>query len=293
MIKWNMEAGASRNCLPERNAQRDCNAGGGETRRGDWRLFSRCSHSIQRPSEQYHDRFSSRAKEGKPQITGVFDLSAKLAKLICHRVDNIFAAIREHDLHVAANHLWAADVQQLSSDDKPIALWLQLELEIDLIGLSAVEQLSDAPGSRAYSCQDRLRKAVVQQLNRAGCFLSPSHRAGQCECGLDEANFFRGRLVTSLDHRRIGDFPPKRSRLRVILATRSQVLLHHLLPTAGSRVVHQITPCHSAKVLHLRSPMNFSSGIVSASVSLSTLQPVTRFQRYTLKKEERRRRKYR
>src|SRR5260370_35736396 len=293
MIKWNMGAGASRNCLPERNAQRDCNAGGGETRRGEWRSFLRCIYSIQRPSEQYPDRFASRAKEGKLQITGIFDLSAKLAKLICYRVDNILVAVREHDLHVAPNHLWAANVQQLSSDDQPIALRLQLELEIDLIRLSAVEQLSEAPGSRAYSCRDRLRKAVVQQLNHAGCFFPPGHGAGQCERGLDEANFFRGRLVTSLDHRRIGDFPPKRSHLSVILATRSQVLLHHLLPTAGSRVVHQITPCHSAKVLHLRSPMNFSSGIVSASVSLSTLQPVTRFQRYTLNKQERRRRKYR
>src|SRR5260370_20179219 len=180
MIKWNMGAGASRNCIPERNAQRDCNAGGGETRRGDWRLFSRCSHSIQRPSEQYHDRFSSRAKEGKLQITGVFDLSAKLAKLICHRVDNIFAAIRKHDRHVAPNHLCAANVQQLSSDDQPIALRVQLKLEIDLIRLSAVEQLSDAPGSRAYSCRDRLRKAVVQQLNPPGSFFSPTPRSGQC-----------------------------------------------------------------------------------------------------------------
>src|SRR5260370_32631808 len=180
MIKWNMGAGASRNCLPERNAQRDCNAGGGETRRGEWRSFLRCSHSIQRPSEQYHDRFSSRAKEGKLQITGIFDLSAKLAKLICYRVDNILVAVREHDRHVAPNHLCAANVQQLSSDDQPIALRVQLKLKVDLISLSAVEQLSDGPGSGACSGRRRLRQAVVQTLNRAGCFLSPSHRAGQC-----------------------------------------------------------------------------------------------------------------
>ena len=46
----------------------------------------RSGQSAQRPSEQNDDGFSTVAKEGKIQIAGVFDLAAKLAKLICHRV---------------------------------------------------------------------------------------------------------------------------------------------------------------------------------------------------------------
>src|SRR6266571_1059217 len=53
---------------------------------GDDRRDIRSGQSAQRSSEQNDDGFSTEAKEGKLQISGVFDLAAKLAKLICHRV---------------------------------------------------------------------------------------------------------------------------------------------------------------------------------------------------------------
>src|SRR5258707_1317744 len=115
---------------------------------------------IQHTSEQNDDGFSCAAKEGKLQIAGVFDLPAKLAKLICHRVDNTCATVRERELHVAANNLGMANVQQLPGDDEAIALLLQFDLEIDLIRLSAVEHLPDSRVRRARSSQSRLRKAV-------------------------------------------------------------------------------------------------------------------------------------
>ena len=227
-----------------------------ETGRSACRLFFHFGQLIQRPSEQYNDGFSSGAKEGKLQITGIFHLSAKLAKLICHRVDNIFAAIREHDLHVAANHLWTANVQQLPSDGEPIALRLQFDLEIDLIRVSPVEQLSDGPGSRTYSCQDRLRKAVVYQLNHAACFLSRDGEASSCECCLDEGNFFRGRLVTSLGRRRVGYFLPKRCCLHETLSTCSTVRLHRRSWIDRSYAIHKVIQFQSLKVHHLRSPIS-------------------------------------
>src|SRR6266478_6087882 len=96
-------------------------------------------------SEQNDDGFSFAAKEGKLQIAGVFDLPAKLAKLICHRVDRTCPTVRECEPHVAASHLRMANVQQLPGDDEAIALLPQFDLEIDLIRLRAVEHLPD-PG---------------------------------------------------------------------------------------------------------------------------------------------------
>src|SRR5260370_42337797 len=121
---------------------------------------SRSGQWIQHTSEQNDDGFSCAAEEGKLQIAGVFDLPAKLAKLICHRVDNTCATVRERELHVAANHLRMANVQQLPGDDEAIALFLQFDLEIALIRLSAVEHLPASRSSRARPSQSRLRKAV-------------------------------------------------------------------------------------------------------------------------------------
>src|SRR5579859_3827307 len=95
-------------------------------------------------AEENDEGFSTADKERKIQIAGVFDLSAKFAKLVRHRVDNAFSAIGERDLHVVSNDLRLANVQQLASDNEEIAFRMRFELEIDLIGLNPVKHLPDA-----------------------------------------------------------------------------------------------------------------------------------------------------
>jgi hypothetical protein len=46
-------------------------------------------------AERNHDCFIALAGEGKLQVTGVFDFSAELAKLIGYRVDDVSAIIRK------------------------------------------------------------------------------------------------------------------------------------------------------------------------------------------------------
>src|SRR5260370_6775714 len=144
-----------------------------------------------------------------------------------------------------------------------IAFWSQLNLKINRVRLSAVGQLSDAPRSRAYSYREGLREAVVKQLNYAAHSLPFGRQAGQSECCLDEANFFRGGLVPGLDDCRIGEFLPKSSCLHAMFAARSPVPLH-LLPIATSQVVRKIAPSDSIKVLHHSPPLD-SSLILSAT----------------------------
>src|SRR5947199_7043203 len=116
---------------------------------------------IHSTTQQKDDGFSTAAMERDLQIAGIFNLTAKLTKVICHRVDNILAAIRDHDLHAAANHLRMTKVHQLSSNREAILHLLQFDLEIDLIRVGPIEHLSDAHGGRACSCRSRPRETVV------------------------------------------------------------------------------------------------------------------------------------
>src|SRR5437879_9819786 len=116
---------------------------------------------IQRASQQNDDGFSTAAMERNLQIAGIFNLTAKLTKVICHRVDNILAAIRDHELHAAANHLRMTKVHQLSSNPESILQLLTFGLEIDLIRVGPIEHLSDAHGGRACSCRSRPRETVL------------------------------------------------------------------------------------------------------------------------------------
>jgi len=111
-------------------------------------------------AEENDEWFSAANKEGKVQIAGVFDLSAKFAKFICHRVDSAFFAIGERDLHAPSSDLRLANVQQLASDDEEITFRMRFQLEIDLIGVNPVEHLPDAHSRRAHAWPGRLRKAV-------------------------------------------------------------------------------------------------------------------------------------
>src|SRR5258708_12431032 len=119
--------------LSERTPYEIAVAGVAKTEEAIAGYSSRSGQWIQHASEQNDDGFSCAAKEGKLQIAGVFDLPAKLAKLICHRVDNTCATVRECELHVAANHLGIANVHHLPGDDDAIPLLLQSNLNIDLL----------------------------------------------------------------------------------------------------------------------------------------------------------------
>lgn len=113
-----------------------------------FRLVFRSGSWIQRPSKQNDDGFSIAAKEGKLQITGEVDLSAKFAKLICYCVDDVSSTIRECDVHASINYVRMANVDQLSRDDETISVRLRLDLEINLIGLSPIEHSPDAHSNR-------------------------------------------------------------------------------------------------------------------------------------------------
>src|SRR6266404_6960304 len=66
-------------------------------------------------SKQNDDTFSAVAEEGKFQISRVFDLAAKLTKLVRRCINGISSEIRYRDLEAKAGHLRMANVQQLSS----------------------------------------------------------------------------------------------------------------------------------------------------------------------------------
>src|SRR5258705_6963523 len=65
---------------------------------------------------------------GQFQISRVVHFAAKLAKFIGHRVDYVFARIRELDLHSTTHYFRSADVHHLASDDHMVASRLGLDL---------------------------------------------------------------------------------------------------------------------------------------------------------------------
>ena len=77
---------------------------------------------LDRASKQNDDTRSAAAEEGKLQISRVFDLAAKLTKLVRRCVNGISSEIRKGDLNVKARHLRLTDVQQLSSDNEAVVL---------------------------------------------------------------------------------------------------------------------------------------------------------------------------
>src|SRR5580704_2726788 len=113
-------------------------------------------------AERNHDCFIALAGEGKLQVTGVFDFSAELTKLISYRMDNVSAIIRKGDFHVAPDNSREAHVQQLPGHNEAIALWLFFNLDIDLVGFGAVEHLSRPRAARAYSAPRRFHTTVEQ-----------------------------------------------------------------------------------------------------------------------------------
>src|ERR1700686_4088372 len=124
----------------------------------------------QRMSQRDHDRFFAIAGKRKLQIASAFDLATKLAILIRHRMDEIPAMIRERNLYVAADNPRRADVQQLSSDHEAIAARLRFDLDIDLVGISAVEHLPCSQSAGPRSRHQRLQKTVEEHLDETALF---------------------------------------------------------------------------------------------------------------------------
>src|SRR6202171_4201228 len=146
------------------------------------------------------------AGKRKLQIASAFDLAAKLAILIRHRMDKIPAMIRKSNLYVAADNCRRADVQQLSSDHEAIAPRLRFDLDIDLVGISAVEHLPCSHSPEPPSRQQRLQKTVEQHLDETALLRLLRGSAGCRERRFGDSNSRRGRLIAGFPRRRGANF---------------------------------------------------------------------------------------
>src|SRR6267143_1092413 len=148
----------------------------------------------QRISQRDHDGFFALAGKRKLQIASAFDFAAKLAILIRHRMDEIPAMIRERNLYVAADNPRRADVQQLSSDHEAIAPRLRFDLDIDLVGISAVEHLPCSHSAGPRSRHQRLQKTVEEHLDETALLRLLRGSAGCRERRFGDSNRRHGRL---------------------------------------------------------------------------------------------------
>src|SRR6202158_6623716 len=173
-------------------------------------------------------------------------------------MDEIPAMIRESNLYVAADNSRRADVQQLSSDHEAIAPRLRFDLDIDLVGISAVEHLPCPPPAGPHSRQQRLQKTVEQHLDETALLRLLRGSAGCRERRLGDSNSRNGRLIAGFPCRRVPNFLTLSHCLHTLLATRAQVLLHCCLLLLRNHVVHEIDPLLHRNVLHQRSPIHLS-----------------------------------
>src|SRR5260370_26464846 len=106
--------------------------------------------------ERNHDGFLALAGEGKFEVTRVFELATKLAKLIGNRMHNVSAMIRKRYLHVAADDSRRTDIQELTCNHEAVAFRLRFNLDINFVRGSAIERLSRSHPAPAHARQPRL-----------------------------------------------------------------------------------------------------------------------------------------
>src|SRR5467141_1055765 len=171
---------------------------------------------------------------------------------------NVSAMIRKRYLHVAADDSRRTDIQELTCNHEAIAFRLRFNLDINLVGVSAIEHLSSSQTARTRTRQHRLQETVEQHFDQAAHFLPLLGAASRSECRFGDSLVRRGRLIALLDCRRVVNLLPCSKGLRASPATCTQVFLHRFLLLWRTHLVHEINPFIIYKVLHFHSPISLS-----------------------------------
>ena len=97
--------------------------------------------TAERIPKRNHDWRATGACEGHLQVSAVFNLSAKLAKLICDGIYDLSPHIGKSDAGILANDSRAAQVQELAGNHDAISAVLGLHLNINLKWVRAIKHL--------------------------------------------------------------------------------------------------------------------------------------------------------
>src|SRR2546429_9982218 len=88
--------------------------------------------TAERIPKRNHDWRATGACEGHLQVSAVFNLSAKLAKLICDGIYDLSPHVGKNDAGILANDSRAAQVQELAGNHDWISPVLGLHLSLNL-----------------------------------------------------------------------------------------------------------------------------------------------------------------
>src|ERR1700674_101718 len=210
--------------------------------------------TTERIPERNHDWRATGACERHLQVSAVFNLSTKLAKLICDGIYDLSPHVGKTDAGILANDSRSAQVQELAGNHDAVSAVLGLHLNIDLKWVRAIKHLPRASACRASSFEKRLQKTVKENFDAAACSLFLSRQRGPCKRCLGESDGVLGRLVIHFRSRRLANFLPQRNCFHTAFAALLQVLLHQLSLAGAHGLIHEIDPLPCPKVFHLFPP---------------------------------------
>jgi len=151
--------------------------------------------TAERIPKRNHDCRATGACEGHLQVSAVFNLSTKLAKLICDGIYDLSPHIGKSDAGILANDSRTAQVQELAGNHDAVSAVLGLYLNIDLKWVRAIKHLPCASAYRSGSFESRLKKAVEEKFDAAARSLVLTRQRGSCKRCLGESDGALGRLV--------------------------------------------------------------------------------------------------
>src|ERR1700674_1584526 len=213
--------------------------------------------TTERIPERNHDWWAAGACERHLQVSAVFNLSAKLAKLICDGIYDLSPHVGKYDAGILANNSRTAQVQELAGNHDAVSTVLGLHLDIDLTWVRAIKHLPRASACRSSSFEKRLQKTVEENFDAAARSLFLTRQRGSCKRCLGKSDGILGRLVIRFRSRRLANFLPQRDCFHTTFAALLQVLLHQLFLAGAHGPIHEIDPLPSRKVLHLFPPNSF------------------------------------
>src|SRR5713101_8606106 len=210
--------------------------------------------TAERIPKRNHDWRATGACEGHLQVSAVFNLSTKLAKLICDRIYDLSAHVGKSDAGILANDSRTAQVQELAGNHDAISAVLGLDLNIDLKGVRAIKHLPRASARRSSSFEKRLEKTVEENFDAAfRTLLLTSQRGPRKRC-LGKSDGVLGRLVICFRSRRLANSLPQRNCFHTAFTALLQVLLHQMFLAGAHGLIHEIDPLPCRKVFHLFPP---------------------------------------
>src|ERR1700687_6347125 len=184
--------------------------------------------TTERIPERNHDWRAAGACERHLQVPAVFNLSAKLAKLICDGIYDLSPHVGKSDAGILANDSRAAQVQELAGNHDAVSAVLGLHLNINLKWVRAIKHLPRAGACRSSSFEKRLQKAVEENSDATARPLFLTRQRDSCKRCLGESDGVLGRLVIRFRSRRLTNFLPQRNCFHTAFAALLQVVLHQL-----------------------------------------------------------------